>query len=203
MREILTDIVVSDGRANDVVTALRAMLRRQHTTRTTFDAADAVREVLALVRSEVVSAQIEMRTALEPACFLTADKTQVTQVLLNLIMNAVDAMRGMPETGRSLSITLSGQRENEVKVSIRDSGRGIPANKLPRVFDAFWSTKQKGLGMGLPLCRAIVESYSGRIWCEKNDVGGVTFHFILPAAHQKAAQTSKQLSSDYATGRAA
>lgn len=180
MRDILTDVVASNKRASEVLSALRAMLRRQHTTRVTFDAAEAVHDVLALVRSELMSEQIDVETALAPLCYLNADKIQIEQVLLNLVMNSIDAMRGKGEFERRLEISLFAGAGEQVEISVKDSGRGIPADKLARVFDAFWTTKAKGLGMGLPVCRAIVESYGGRIWCETNDTGGVTFHVRLP-----------------------
>lgn len=182
LRAILTDIVASDRRAGEVLSALRAMLRRQQTTRVTFDAADAVHDVLALVRSELISEHIEVETSVAPRCYLNADKTQIEQVLLNLVMNSIDAMRGKREVGRCLELTLSQGEKGYVQVSVKDSGKGIPASKLGKVFEAFWTTKEKGLGIGLPVCRAIVESYGGRIWCETNDAGGVTFRVKLPSA---------------------
>jgi signal transduction histidine kinase len=182
MRDILTDIVASNRRASDVLSALRAMLRRQTTARVIFDAADAARDVLTLVRSELMSEQIEVETSLAPRCHLNADKTQIEQVILNLVMNSIDAMRGKRDASRHLRVTLLEAQPGEVEVSVNDSGRGIPPEKLDKVFEAFWTTKKKGLGMGLSVCRAIVESYGGRIWCETNAVGGVTFRFKLPLA---------------------
>ena len=183
IRDILTDIVASNRKANEVLGALRAMLRRQHTTRITFDAADVVHDVLALVRSELMSEQIEVETVLAPGCYLNADKTQIGQVLLNLIMNSIDAMRGS-RTARSLKLTVRTTGDSHVEIAVRDCGRGIASDKHPKIFEAFWTTKEKGLGMGLPLCRAIIESYGGRIWCEDNEVHGVTFRFRLPLVEQ-------------------
>lgn len=179
MRDILIDVVASNRRASEVLSALRAMLRRQNTTRVTFDAADAVRDVLALVRSELMASQIDVQTWLADRCYLTADKIQIEQVLLNLVMNAISAMRSVDGSERRLSITLA--RGEHLQISVADSGCGIPSDKLPKVFDAFWTTKRKGLGVGLAVCRAIVESYGGRIWCQPNDTVGVTFHVRLPA----------------------
>ena len=182
MRDILSDIVASNKRASEVLTALRSMLRRQSTTRITFDAADAVNDVIALVRSELMTQLIEVETALAPGCHLTADKTQIEQVLLNLVMNSIDAMRGLSDGERLLQIELSATESGEVQIAVADSGRGIPGDQFAKVFEAFWTTKRKGLGIGLPVCRAIVESYGGRIWCENNTVGGVTFRLTLPSA---------------------
>jgi len=185
MRDILTDIVASNRKASEVLGALRAMLRRQHTTRTTFDMGDGVHDVLALVRSELMSEQIEVVTLLQPGCYLNADKAQIGQVLLNLIINSIDALRGSRDADRSLRLSVRATEDSHVEVAVCDSGRGIPAEKRPKIFEAFWTTKEKGLGMGLPLCRAIVESYGGRIWCEDNDTGGVTFRFRLPLVQQQ------------------
>ena len=185
IQDILTDIVASNKRAAEVVSALRAMLKRQHTTRITFDAADAVNDVLALVRSELMTEMIDVETSLAAGCHLTADKTQIEQVLLNLVMNAIDAMRGTRKGTRRLQLTLSTGDEGDVQLAVKDSGRGIPADDVVRVFEAFWTTKKKGLGIGLPVCRAIVESYGGRIWCESNREAGVTFRLTLPSAEQQ------------------
>jgi signal transduction histidine kinase len=187
MRDILTDIVASDRRAGEVLSALRAMLRRQRTTRITFDAADAVRDVLALVRSELMTEQIPVESSLPPQCWVSADKTQIEQVILNLVMNSIDAMRGQ-NSAKKLWIGIEALADREVQVSVRDSGRGVPAGKLDKVFEAFWTTKKKGLGMGLSVCRAIVESYGGRIWCESNRSGEVIFTFKLPTAVEESAE---------------
>ena len=186
MRDILTDIVASNRRASEVLGALRAMLKRQHTTRITFDAADAVNDVLALVRSELMTELIDIETSLPTGCYLTADKAQIEQVLLNLVMNAIDAMRGMQDRPRRLQLTLSaGDGGEEVQLAVKDTGRGISAVDAAQVFDAFWTTKKKGLGVGLSVCRAIVESYGGRIWCENNPAGGATFRLTLPSAQHE------------------
>jgi signal transduction histidine kinase len=189
MRDILTDIVASNRRASEVLSALRAMLRRQNTTRITFDVADAVRDVLTLVRSELMTEQIEVEPSLPPQCWVSADKTQIEQVILNLVMNSIDALRARQVGERKLTIVLEAPDDSEVQISVKDSGRGIPPGKFDKVFEAFWTTKKTGLGMGLSVCRAIVESYGGRIWCESNKGGEVTFRFKLP----KAQEESKEL----------
>jgi signal transduction histidine kinase len=187
MHEILIEIVASNRRASEVLSALRAMLRRQHTTRITFDAADAVRDVLALVRSELMSEQIEVETSLPAQCWVSADKVQIEQVILNLVMNSIDAMRRQPAV-KKLWVVLEKLDNRQVQVSVRDSGRGIAEGKLAKVFEAFWTTKKKGLGMGLSVCRAIVESYGGRIWCESNGGGEVVFRFRLPTVEEESAE---------------
>jgi C4-dicarboxylate-specific signal transduction histidine kinase len=182
MEEIFLDIVASNRKANEVLGALRAMLRRRTTLRVIFDAAEAVTDVLALVRSELMTEQIEVDTVLQSECWVDADKTQIEQVLLNLVMNAIDAMRGEGKRARRLRVAVSALNDGSIEVAVQDSGSGIAPEQRPKVFEAFWTTKQKGLGMGLPLCRAIIESYAGRIWCEDNQSRGVTFRFKLPSA---------------------
>ena len=182
MRDLLTDIVASNRKASEVLGALRAMLRRQHTRRVIFDGVDAIHDVLALVRSELMTEQIDVETTLEAGCLVNADKTQIEQVVLNLIMNSIDAMRGGSSRARRLQLSVCATEDEHVEVAVDDSGTGIARDKRSKIFEAFWTTKEKGLGMGLPLCRAIVESYGGRIWCEDNHTGGVTFRFRLPAA---------------------
>lgn len=184
MEAILTDIVASNKRAGEVLSALRAMLRRRNTTRITFEASDAVQDILSLVRNELMTEQIDVETALAPGCYLNADKTQIGQVLLNLVLNSIDAMRGKQEAEKRLGLTLCLGDLGEVRFVVKDTGRGIPHGKLPKVFEAFWTTKDKGLGMGLAVSRAIVESYGGHIWCENNEAGGTTFHVKMPAAYQ-------------------
>jgi signal transduction histidine kinase len=202
MSDILTDIVASNRKANEVLGALRAMLRRQHTTRITFDAVDAVHDVLALVRSELMTEQIDVQTELENGSLVDADKVQIEQVVLNLVMNSIDAMRGAREPRRSIQLAVRTTPDEHVEISVRDSGRGIPRDRRPKVFEAFWTTKEKGLGMGLPLCRAIVESYDGRIWCEDNEGGGITFRFRLPVAGREQLSASSLTGESATSGRA-
>jgi PAS domain S-box-containing protein len=182
MRDMLEDIVAADRKANEVVGTLRAMLRRQHTPRVHFDASEAVQDVLRLVRSELISEQIELATSLPAGCCLTADKTQIEQVILNLVMNATDAMRGKQHGPRRLELAANATATGVVEFSVKDTGDGIPPDKLAHVFEAFWTTKKKGLGMGLSVSRSIVAAHGGRMWFETRTGQGSTFYFALPSA---------------------
>jgi len=102
--------------------------------------------------------------------------------VLNLATNAIEAMRETPADERRLGVAVSRTGEGEVQVAVRDTGVGIPKERLPRVFDAFWTTKSQGMGLGLAICRSIAESYGGTIWVEANQGRGLTFFFRLPAA---------------------
>ena len=148
------------------------------------DLAATVRDVLVLLNSELVGQHVEMETDLAQDSFVLADRTQTEQVLLNLVMNAIDAMRQQPAHERRLRITLARTGQNTATVAVRDSGTGIAGDDLEKVFDAFWTTKSLGMGMGLAVCKSIIESYGGRIWVEPNKDRGVTFFFTLPLARE-------------------
>jgi signal transduction histidine kinase len=192
IKNILVDIVAANKRASEVLGALRSMLRRQRTERAHFDIADAVRDVLGLLRSELTMQQVELETSPMPGCFVFADSTQIEQVLLNLVMNAIDAMDKEPLPHRRLRISVSRDEEGDVRVAVTDCGIGIPKEQFQKVFEAFWTTKGKGMGMGLSVCRAIIESHGGRIWVESNDDRGVTFYFKLPAPAEPQDSTALQ-----------
>ena len=166
IREILQDVVADDKRAGNVIGTLRTMLRRGKTEPRKVDLANTVRDVLMLLNSELVGQQVEVETVLAADSFVLADKTQTEQVVLNLVMNGIDAMRQRPARERRLRIALSRIGETAAQIAIRDSGMGISGDDLGKVFDAFWTTKTLGMGMGLAVCKSIVESGGGRIWVE-------------------------------------
>jgi signal transduction histidine kinase len=120
-------------------------------------------------------------TDFEPGCTVLADKAQLQQVVLNLTMNAIEARREQAAGERRLALSVSRAGEGQVPVAVRDSGVGLPAEKLATMFDAFWTTKAQGMGLGLAICRSIVGSHGGTIWVETNHDRGVTFFFRLPA----------------------
>jgi PAS domain S-box-containing protein len=181
IKNIFADIVAANKRATDVLGALRSMMRRQHTERSTFDIADGVRKVLGLLHSELTTRQVDIETALAPDCLVLADSTQIEQVVLNLVMNAIDAMSNQPLGTRTLSVRVT-RIDNEVRVAVSDRGTGVSKEHIGRIFEAFWTTKSKGMGMGLSVCRAIIESHSGRLWVENNKDRGATFFLKLAAA---------------------
>ena len=180
--EILTDIVADDKRAAQVIDSLRVMLRRQNTERKAIDAAQTVSDVLALLHSELVAHHAQVESDLAPGCLAMADKAQIQQVLINLVMNAIEAMQEQRAETRRLLLKVWAAGEDETGFSVADSGVGIAAERLDRAFEPFWTTKPRGLGMGLSICRSIVESHGGRIWAESGEGRGSTFSFTLPAA---------------------
>jgi signal transduction histidine kinase len=164
------------------ISGLRAMLRRKDTQRERINPADTIEEVLVLMHSELVGQQVELREGLKPDCLVLADKGQLQQVILNLVMNAVQAMHAQPAEQRRLELTLRRTNTNEVLVAVRDSGPGIPENQQGKLFEAFWTTKNHGLGIGLHISRSIIESHGGRLSFGNNSDQGATFSFTLPLA---------------------
>jgi len=183
--DILSDIVSDDKRAGEIIEALRIMLRRQKTERKIIDASDVVGDVLGLLHTELVSQGVTVEEDIGDGNYVLADKAQIQQVVLNLLMNAIDAMRPRPEGLRHMSIKIWPTAESEVHISVRDCGIGITPDQFEKLFDGFWTTKSRGTGMGLAICRSIVESHGGRIWVEANDGPGSTFYFALPASAQR------------------
>ncbi|HYD58997.1 MAG TPA: ATP-binding protein [Noviherbaspirillum sp.] len=181
IHDALTDIVSDNRRARQIIDALRAMIRREKTRRVRVDATDIMREALDLLHSEFVSHHVEVDLSCENGCFVLADKTQIEQVLLNLLLNSIESMRTQPMHLRRVKAQVQHIGAEEVQVSVCDTGIGIPPDQIEDVFEAFWTSKSQGLGMGLAVCRSIVEAHCGRIWAERNSEHGVTFLFHLPA----------------------
>jgi len=183
---ILQDIARDDKRAAGVIRGLQAMLRQQETPKKNIDLGECVRELLTLMHTEFIEHRIDCETALEPGCMVLADRVQIQQVVLNLVLNAMEAMAGQPETRRCLRVSVAPAGGNETQLAVRDSGTGIPEDQLGSIFDGFFTTKDKGLGIGLSVCRSIAESHAGRIRVERNNDYGVTFFLTLPFAAKGA-----------------
>jgi PAS domain S-box-containing protein len=183
LRAILEDIVAEDERAGEVIGRLRALFRKGEVTLQPLDFGAALHDVLRLLRSELIGNDIAVVTDL-PASLppVRADRVQVQQVLLNLVKNASDSMSHVPATDRRLTLAAGGDGDGHVVVSVRDTGTGIPANVLERVFQPFVTTKPHGMGLGLAVCRTIVEAHRGTLRASNNDAGGATFEFTLPIA---------------------
>jgi len=182
IRGIFDDIVRDDKRAGAVINSLRAMLQRQETPFANIDLAACIEEVIVLLHSEFIRFGIDVEYMQEPNLTVWANKTQIEQVLLNLMMNAMEAMVEQPEGERILNV-MAKCTDDKAQVSIRDNGIGIPEEKMNRVFESFYTTKPQGLGIGLEVCCSIIKSHQGAIWVEANPDRGVTFHFTLPIYH--------------------
>lgn len=180
IREILNDIARDDKRAAAIIKGLRAMLQQQETQREHMDLGDCISELLEMTHTEFIEHQIECESDIDPDCVILADRVQIQQVILNILINAMEAMKDQANIRHSINVSVTHLNDNEARVSVCDSGAGIPEDKLDRIFDGYYTTKDKGLGIGLAMCRAIMESHSGRIWMESNDGPGVTVTLALP-----------------------
>ena len=189
IREILHDIVRDDKRAAAIINGLRAMLQQQETPHADLDLAQAIEEVLELLHSELIRHGVEVVRHLDPGLTVRANKTQIQQVLLNLIINAQEAMTEKPQGQRRLLVRAA-RADGKAQVSVSDTGVGIAKDMLDRIFEGFYTTKPQGLGVGLEVCRSIMESHRGAIWAEANPEGGATLHLSLPLAAETASRAA-------------
>jgi C4-dicarboxylate-specific signal transduction histidine kinase len=183
--EILSDIVRDEQRASEIILGLRNLLNdRKETDLRALDLNDTVSELVRIVTPEIDKREITLRTVLAPEGLpVRADPIHMQQVIINLVMNGMDAMADEP---RPRNLTIRTRRSAEcVEVKVSDSGTGIPGEKLTSIFDAFVTTKPQGTGLGLPIARAIIESYGGAIWAENRQRGAV-FSFTIPLAKAHA-----------------
>lgn len=179
LRAILEAVVRDDKRAAETIRSMRALLRHDESGRARIDLAAALREILQLLAAELRHQGIRVETELEPGCLVMADKTQIEQVALNLILNAAAAMHARPRDERVLRVRVSRTGDGRVAAEVRDSGEGIPPEHLEAVFEPFWTTRREGLGLGLAICRSIVRTHGGAISVAPNPDRGVTFRFEL------------------------
>src|SRR2546425_10197955 len=171
-----------DGnRASDVITRLRALFGNQSATTEAVDLNEATREVIALSLSELQGGGVVLRAELADGLpRVTGDRVQLQQVILNLLRNASDAMSGVDDRPRQLLIRTEREGGDRVRVTVRDAGAGIEPQAMDKLFDAFYTTKSGGMGIGLSVSRSIVEKHHGRLWVEQNDGPGATFAFSIP-----------------------
>jgi signal transduction histidine kinase len=187
VRAALTRIVGSGHRASQVIARIRAMLKKDDGTRVLLDLNDLVGEVLALVRGEIESHNIVLKTQLNetlPRVF--ADRIQLQQVVLNLVLNGIDAMASLTDRERLLKLRLEQAGDSTVILSVQDAGTGIAADVRDRIFEAFFTTKAHGMGMGLSICRSIIAAHDGQLLVSAAHPFGTVFHVELPV-HQAGA----------------
>jgi C4-dicarboxylate-specific signal transduction histidine kinase len=182
------DHIVKDGnRAGDVIGRIRGLIKKAPPRKDGVDINEAIREVIELTRGEVAKNGASVQTALgEGLPLIEGDRVQLQQVALNLIVNAVQAMGGVADGPRDLFITTSPAEPNGVLVAVKDSGPGLASASLERLFDPFYTTKPEGLGMGLSICRSIIEAHGGRLWVTANLPRGAIFHFTMPTRPSRA-----------------
>ena len=181
VRQTLNYIVNDGMRASEVIDRIRGLIKKAPPKRESLEINKAVREVAELTRGEAVKTRVKVRTQLDEGLPpIQADRVQLQQVLLNLMINAIEAMRGVPEGSRELTITTARDGTGDIVVSLRDSGPGVDPKEADRLFDAFFTTKAEGMGMGLAICRSIIEAHGGRLWASANEPRGAIFQFTLP-----------------------
>jgi len=180
VRDALGHAVKEGNRAVDVIGRIRALIKKAPPRKDAFDMNEAILEVVGLTRGEVVKDNISVQTQLADGLpRIQGDKVQLQQVILNLIINAVEAMSSVSKGPGELFIS-TGKDASGVLVAVRDSGPGLSPDNLERLFDAFYTTKADGMGMGLSICRSIVQAHGGRIWASRDFGQGATFQFSLP-----------------------
>jgi signal transduction histidine kinase len=174
--------VVSQGhRASEVITRVRALIKNSPSHKSVLNANELIKDILVLVRPQLEREQIELRIDLSPDLpSISGDSVQLQQVVLNLVLNTIQAMDNQEGGLKELVVTSCREPANEIIISIRDSGVGIDANQFEHLFQPFFTTKPAGTGMGLAICRSIVESHGGRIWFKPYVNHGATFQFCLP-----------------------
>jgi signal transduction histidine kinase/ABC-type uncharacterized transport system substrate-binding protein len=181
LREILDDIVGEDNRAAEIIRRLGALYKRGEMELARLDLNELARETLDLVRAELMTRNVSAETEFDPALPpIRGGRIQLQQVLLNLILNAADAMSGV-DVDRRVVVVRTSFDGDQVRLCVTDRGTGIAADALPHVFDAFWSTKATGAGVGLAICHSIITAHQGTLEAYNNAGGGATFCFALPS----------------------
>jgi C4-dicarboxylate-specific signal transduction histidine kinase len=182
VRLSLAQIVQDGRRAGDVIGRIRDLIRKAPPRKDRLEINGAIREVIELTRSEARKNGVSVKTELaEGLPLLYGDRVQLQQVILNLIINAIEAMSGTSEGLRELLISSAPANSGGVLVAVRDSGPGLAPAGLDRLFEAFYTTKPSGLGIGLSICRSILEAHGGRLWASTNEPHGAIFQFTVPA----------------------
>jgi PAS domain S-box-containing protein len=182
VREALAGIVGNGGRAADIIDRIRDQIRKAPPRKEQFDLNAAINEVIVLGRSAIIKNRVWVQTRLSEGLFpVHGDRVQLQQVVLNLLLNAVEAMGSVEAAPRELLISTK-QDHTGVLVAVYDSGPGIHPEHLDRVFNSFYTTKPSGTGMGLSICRSIIDAHGGRLWAEANEPRGAILQFTLPAA---------------------
>ena len=180
-RQTLDRIVKDGNRASDVISRIRALVRKAPPRKDPLDINDTILEVVALTRSEVQRNRVSLQTRLSSDLPLVlGDRIQLQQVILNLIINAIEAMSGVRRGVARVADRLRARWDRRACVTVRDSGPGLAWDKVDRLFEAFYTTKPDGIGMGLAISRSIIEAHGGRLWATPNVPKGAVLQFTLP-----------------------
>lgn len=188
IREILRDIVEADKRAGEVIRRLRTMLKKGEIQFTPLDLNELLGDVIDLAHGDLVTRNMRVTTRFNSRLpLVSGDRVELQQLFLNLVSNACEAMAGRDESQHELSVTTSYEWDGTVHVAVADRGSGIPPDRLQRLFEPFYTTREQGLGLGLAICRTITSAHGGRIWAENNVGGGATFHVAVPIGKESRA----------------
>ena len=182
LRAIMADIRRDDHRASNVIERLRGLMERKHLQSASLDIGSLIGETVSLVRAEAAHHRVTLSTDVSAGLLpVMGDRVHLQQVLLNLLVNAIDAVKGQPECERRVEVSARVTDAGMIEVRVRDSGSGIRPEDMTRLFDSFFTSKPHGLGMGLSICRTIIEAHGGRIKAGNNADRGATFRLTLPA----------------------
>jgi len=172
-----------DLRADDTIRSIREFARNQAVLREPLDMNSVVRDVFRLIASDAERRRVQLlgdlAVNLPP---VLGDATQLHQVLVNLMVNAMAAMDSIPESARLLTVSTQLAESSRIEITVRDCGCGIPAERIPLLFESFFTTNQRGMGLGLSIARTIISAHEGRIWAQNNADAGATFFFTIPIA---------------------
>ena len=181
VRDSVGGIIRGGRRASEIIQRLRALSRKTETQKVAVDINDAISEVIPLVQHEVLSHRVSLRLDLAPTLpAVLGDRVQLQQVIINLLVNGMDAMATVTDRSRELVVRSQLDDSGQVLVAVEDSGVGIDPENAKQLFNAFFTTKSSGMGMGLSICRSIIEAHGGRLWASANEPRGAVFQFILP-----------------------
>ncbi|HEX9273017.1 MAG TPA: ATP-binding protein [Candidatus Binatia bacterium] len=183
-REAVGRIIRDGNRASDVIGRIRALVKKSGTEQVRLDLNEVIQEVVGLIQNEIPKNGVVLRMELAADLpRVLGDRVQLQQVILNLVMNGVEAMASVADRPRELLIRSRQHESDKVLVAVQDSGIGIDQQNLEKIFNAFYTTKPQGMGMGLAISRSIVENHGGRLWAIPNDGPGITFQFTLLKYH--------------------